>query len=57
VYLLSFALATTVAGQKKKGDSKIVSLMKESKDDERKEERKASGPFFLSCPGLGTATF
>ena len=47
----------TVAGQKKKGDSKIVSLMKESKDDERKEERKASGPFFLSCPGLGTATF
>jgi len=26
--------------------------MKESKDDERKEERKASGPFFLSCPGL-----
>ena len=45
-------LPVTVAGQKKKGDSKILSLMKESKDDERKEERIASQPFFLSCPGL-----
>ena len=45
--LVLHGLQLTVAGQKKKGDSKLLSLDKEPKEDERKEERKATQPCLL----------